>query len=404
MLERDGAAVVAEVLPPALRDAGLDRDAGARPTAAAPTRGRRRPAPRTTRGTASTRRGSGCPSASSASRAASASCTSEPVAIRMHRRGAAGRRRPGRSRRGPRPRPRRERPVRSSVGRFWRVRTRPVGPAAAQDLAPGHGGLVGVGRAHDVEAGDRAQRPEVLDRLVGRAVLAEADRVVRPHEGDAALHERGEPHRGAHVVAEHQEGAAEGAQQAVTGRCRSGSRPWRARGCRSAGSGRTGLRAAERRVGLHTVPAGRNDGAPSIVVLLLSARSAEPPHSSGSCGGERVEDLAGGRAGGDGLAGREHRQRRSPRAACARASRSSSAARSGLRRAPRGERRRPTRRAARRRGPPTCAGVGEDVVGDRRRSAPGRSRAAPWWRRPRRRRAPSRGPCRCSAGAAPASR
>src|SRR5215218_11135716 len=29
---------------------------------------------------------------------------------------------------------------------------------------------------------------------------------------------------------------------------------------------------------------GRNDGSPSTAVLLLSARSAEPPHSSGSFG------------------------------------------------------------------------------------------------------------------------
>ena len=60
---------------------------------------------------------------------------------------------------------------------------------------PAGGGLVGVGRADDVEAGDRAQRGEVLDRLVGRAVLAEADRVVGPDVGDRQLHERRQPDR-----------------------------------------------------------------------------------------------------------------------------------------------------------------------------------------------------------------
>ena len=60
---------------------------------------------------------------------------------------------------------------------------------------PAGRGLVGVGRADDVEARDRAQRGEVLDRLVGRTVLAEADGVVGPDVGDRQLHQRGEPHR-----------------------------------------------------------------------------------------------------------------------------------------------------------------------------------------------------------------
>ena len=46
---------------------------------------------------------------------------------------------------------------------------------------------------------------------------------------------------------------------------------------------------------------GRKLGSPSGVVLLDSARSAEPPHSSGSFGAERVEHLARGGAGGDAL-------------------------------------------------------------------------------------------------------
>ena len=44
-------------------------------------------------------------------------------------------------------------------------------------------------------------------------VLAEADRVVGPHEGDRDLLDRGQAHRGSHVVGEHEEGAAVGAGQ-----------------------------------------------------------------------------------------------------------------------------------------------------------------------------------------------
>ena len=59
-LDRDDPAVVADDLAPALRDAGLDRDARLDGRRDAPSRGRPPPARRTTRGTASTRRGRGC--------------------------------------------------------------------------------------------------------------------------------------------------------------------------------------------------------------------------------------------------------------------------------------------------------------------------------------------------------
>ena len=42
---------------------------------------------------------------------------------------------------------------------------------------------------------DRAQRRVVLDRLVRGSVLAEADRVVRPHPHDRQTHQRRQPHR-----------------------------------------------------------------------------------------------------------------------------------------------------------------------------------------------------------------
>ena len=105
---------------------------------------------------------------------------------------------------------------RSRVGSVCRLSASAVGPVGVlQRLPPGPGGLVGVGRADHVQARDGAQRGQVLDRLVGRAVLAEADRVVRPDVGDRQLHQRGQPHRRAHVVAEDQERAAVRAGAAV---------------------------------------------------------------------------------------------------------------------------------------------------------------------------------------------
>ena len=102
------------------------------------------------------------------------------------------------------------------------MRTSPAGRSVCSRIGlPAGGRLVGVGRADDVEARDRAQRGEVLDRLVGRAVLAEADGVVGPHVGDRQAHQRGQPHRAAHVVGEREERAAEDAGAAVRRRCRS---------------------------------------------------------------------------------------------------------------------------------------------------------------------------------------
>ncbi len=74
---------------------------------------------------------------------------------------------------------------------------------------PGFRGLVGVGRPDDVEAGNGAQRRKLLDRLVRRAVLADPDRIVAEHENGRQLHDRGEPDRRAHIVAENQEGRGE---------------------------------------------------------------------------------------------------------------------------------------------------------------------------------------------------
>jgi hypothetical protein len=90
------------------------------------------------------------------------------------------------------------------------------GPVVAlQRLEPGVRRLVRVGGAHDRKVRDRAERREVLDRLVGGTVLAEGDGVVRPDEDARNVHERRETNRGAHVVGELEEGPAVRAGLAV---------------------------------------------------------------------------------------------------------------------------------------------------------------------------------------------
>ena len=144
---------------------------------------------------------------SSSSRAAStASATSEPVAIRMHSGparavgehvAAAGDVRELR------------RVARLLRQRLPRQREHGRRLAAADRGAPGDPGLGGVAGPPDFHARNHAQRCEMLDRLVRRPVLAEADRVVRQHEDAARLDDRGHAQRTARVVREHEEGAAE---------------------------------------------------------------------------------------------------------------------------------------------------------------------------------------------------
>ena len=81
----------------------------------------------------------------------------------------------------------------------------------------------------------------MLHRLVRRAVLAVAHRVVREDEDRRQLHQGREPDRGPRVVAEDEEGRAEGPDLRQR-QDRSRSRPSRARGCRSAGSCRPACR------------------------------------------------------------------------------------------------------------------------------------------------------------------
>ena len=150
------------------------------------------------------------PSASSSFAASLAMWTSEPVAIRIS---SASPPSVSRSTYAPRSIASSGTAAGSHTGRPWRrerERRRPVG--LAQRVAPRERGLVEAGRADDVEVRRRAQRDELLDRLVRRAVLADADRVVREHERRRDAHDRREPDRALHVVAEDQEAGAVGAQ------------------------------------------------------------------------------------------------------------------------------------------------------------------------------------------------
>ena len=85
-----------------------------------------------------------------------------------------------------------------------------VGPSLrVERVRPRRRALERVARAHEVEVGDEPQRPEVLDRLVGRPVFAEVDAVVREDEDRLQVRERREADRRAHVVAEDEERRAE---------------------------------------------------------------------------------------------------------------------------------------------------------------------------------------------------
>ena len=72
-----------------------------------------------------------------------------------------------------------------------------------------------VGGAPDFQIRNQAQRGRVLDRLVCRAVLAEADRIMREHMNDALLHQRGHAQGIAAVVAEREKRAAVGNEAAM---------------------------------------------------------------------------------------------------------------------------------------------------------------------------------------------
>ena len=84
--------------------------------------------------------------------------------------------------------------------------------AQLQDVAIGLDDLVGVARPQHDQAGNGAQRDELLDRLMRRSILAVAHGVMGEDEDGRQLHEGGEPNGRPGIVAEDEEGRAEGPQ------------------------------------------------------------------------------------------------------------------------------------------------------------------------------------------------
>ena len=94
-------------------------------------------------------------------------------------------------------------------------RGRPV--RASDGHPPRHLGLLRVAGAKQAEIGNGAQGRQVLDGLVGRAVLPHEHRVMGEHVDHRQLRDGGNAHRGAHVIGEHHERGAEGPQASVIG-------------------------------------------------------------------------------------------------------------------------------------------------------------------------------------------
>ena len=218
---------------------------------------------------------------------------------------------------------------------------------------------------------------------MGRAVLAETDRIVGQHEDHPLAHQRREADRRPAVVGEDQERAAVGDHAAVQGHAVHG------RGHGVLAHPEMDVAAARRSAG-HRLPSR------PVLVLTEPVRSAEPPTSSGTAGGERLEHLLAGLAGrpgrlllGQALLERAQdavepgRQRRPPAPARTRPGAPPAAPRDAPARP-----RAPARRGRRSRARPRGSRAGS-------RTADRASRAARRPRRPRRRRAASRGSRRC---------
>lgn len=86
-------------------------------------------------------------------------------------------------------------------------RHRPV--PGFQRNAPRDSHFVGVAKADDDEARNRAQAGDLFDRLVCGTILAERNAVVGEHVDDVNAHQCGETDRRTHVIGEDQERRAE---------------------------------------------------------------------------------------------------------------------------------------------------------------------------------------------------
>ena len=205
--------------------------------------------------------------------------------------------------------------------------------AQLQDVAIGLDDLVGVARPQHDQAGHGAQRQQLLDRLVRRAVLAVAHGVMGEDEDRRQLHQRRQPDRRPGIVAEDEEGRAErpqlGQRHAVDDR-RHGMLADAEMEIAAAGA-----------AGLEVAGAGELQR--RLVRRAEVGRAAEEP---GNVLGQHVQHLARGVAAGDALGiGREARQVAVP------ARRAARAAASG-----RSRRRAPgTACGSRRRAPPSAA-------------------------------------------------
>ena len=244
-LDAEHDAVVADPAVPATSDAPPRSRRASRPAAAPTSRYSRRLRARTARGSACSPRARATPSPSSFF---CASSIERDLRAARHQHDFAARRparRPARRRPSPRPPPTRT-SSRSMKPSFWRVSTSATGPFLCLS-ATRHASAVSVASAGriTVKSGNRAQRRQLLDRLVRRSVLAEPDRVVREDVDHVLLHERREPHRRPHVVREDQERAAVRDHAAVQRHAVHDRRPCRARGCRSGSCARRSSSARE---------------------------------------------------------------------------------------------------------------------------------------------------------------
>ena len=200
---------------------------------------------------------------------------------------ARPRRRPARSRRRRRRSGSRRRCAVRSCGRFWRVSASTLGRScASQRELPALGGLDRIARAEHQEIGDRAQRGQMLDRLMRRPVLAEADGVVRHDMDDALAHQRGQPDRRPAIIGEHQEGAGIGDDAAMQRHAVHG------RGHAVLAHAVMDEAAAHSRRRVSAVIA-------LVRVLFEPVRSAEPPIISGIAGDQALQREFRGGARGD---------------------------------------------------------------------------------------------------------
>ena len=81
---------------------------------------------------------------------------------------------------------------------------------------PGFDDFIGIAGTQHQHVRHGAQRGQLLDRFMRRAVFADADGVVRHDVNRRKLHQRRQPHGWAHVVGEVEECRAEGVDAAET--------------------------------------------------------------------------------------------------------------------------------------------------------------------------------------------